>query len=200
MNNLRSVILTIVVILSAFTIVTYTACKKDPCEGVNCVNGGTCNNGTCACPDGYKGTFCETKIDPCDGVVCQNGGTCVAGKCSCPIGYEGEYCEVLSREKFLGSWAGTENCTQGTISFVSTIATSPDNVWVIVTNPGGYGNNISITGVMSAGNEITFTNQSVGNGIVLNGKMTLSGNTLTFAYTVVDANSTDSCSGTYTKQ
>lgn len=36
-------------------------CAKDPCKGLDCLNGGTCDNGTCLCPEGYEGVNCETK-------------------------------------------------------------------------------------------------------------------------------------------
>ncbi len=43
----------------------FTSCsKKDPCEGLACLNGGTCEDGTCACPSGYEGSLCETESLP----------------------------------------------------------------------------------------------------------------------------------------
>ncbi len=46
-----------------------TGCKKDkdneevidPCDGVTCLNGGTCDNGACLCPAGYEGLDCGTE-------------------------------------------------------------------------------------------------------------------------------------------
>ncbi len=35
------------------------ACKKNPCKGVNCENGGFCNDGSCLCPAGYEGNDCS---------------------------------------------------------------------------------------------------------------------------------------------
>eukprot|EP01083_Nonionella_stella_P068689 182585_1 len=32
----------------------------NPCAGIVCNNKGKCQNGTCVCADGYKGTFCDT--------------------------------------------------------------------------------------------------------------------------------------------
>jgi len=32
-----------------------------PCDSVFCLNGGSCYDGNCICPDGYEGTTCETK-------------------------------------------------------------------------------------------------------------------------------------------
>ena len=60
-------------IFSAFAIaavitLAISSCKDDEetdpaCVGVNCQNGGTCDNGTCDCPTGYGGTLCETKAN-----------------------------------------------------------------------------------------------------------------------------------------
>ncbi|XP_057313086.1 SCO-spondin-like isoform X2 [Hydractinia symbiolongicarpus] len=69
-------------------------CPVDPCTGVTCQNGGTCNGGTCMCVAGYTGQFCETGIDSCTGVTCQNGGTCNGGTCMCVAGYTGQFCET----------------------------------------------------------------------------------------------------------
>ena len=33
----------------------------DPCEDVVCENGGTCDEGTCLCAEGYEGDNCETE-------------------------------------------------------------------------------------------------------------------------------------------
>lgn len=41
----------------------FSACKKeddsDPCDAVNCLNGGTCNDGSCDCPTGFIGAWCN---------------------------------------------------------------------------------------------------------------------------------------------
>ncbi|MEM7382615.1 MAG: hypothetical protein AAF361_15700 [Bacteroidota bacterium] len=42
------------------TVTYFSSCEKDPCEDVVCQNGGTCDEGTCACVDGYEGTDCST--------------------------------------------------------------------------------------------------------------------------------------------
>ena len=41
-----------------------TSCKKDPCDKVACLNGGTCANGICNCPTGYTGSNCGTEKTP----------------------------------------------------------------------------------------------------------------------------------------
>ncbi len=57
----------------AFITLIATSCKKDDggdndgdnkpqdrCEILNCLNGGTCSDGLCACPADWTGTFCDT--------------------------------------------------------------------------------------------------------------------------------------------
>lgn len=41
--------------------IALVACKDDECDKVNCLNGGTCDNGTCQCPSGYSGEFCQNE-------------------------------------------------------------------------------------------------------------------------------------------
>lgn len=49
--------------LALSTITVLSSCKKDdPCDSVVCQNGGTCNDGSCACATGYEGTTCGTEI------------------------------------------------------------------------------------------------------------------------------------------
>ncbi|XP_033117225.1 uncharacterized protein LOC117117126 [Anneissia japonica] len=57
-----------------------------------CLNGGTCQNGVCQCPDGYFGDFCQNQILHCK-PGCQNGGTCFNGYCDCTLGFHGVFCE-----------------------------------------------------------------------------------------------------------
>lgn len=49
------------------TATVFNSCNKedpDPCEGVTCLNGGTCVNGECDCPEGYTGPDCGTQDTP----------------------------------------------------------------------------------------------------------------------------------------
>jgi hypothetical protein len=36
------------------------ACGQEPCAEVECLNGGTCLEGTCDCPEGFTGPSCES--------------------------------------------------------------------------------------------------------------------------------------------
>ncbi|MDH3625173.1 MAG: PKD domain-containing protein [Myxococcales bacterium] len=78
--------------------VSFDGASSDPCAGVVCQNGGTCDAGSCLCAAGFAGAFCEINIDDCASVVCQNGGLCVDGvdsyTCECPMGFTGAHCET----------------------------------------------------------------------------------------------------------
>lgn len=43
-----------------FSAVVYTSCTKDPCNNVQCANGGSCSSGNCVCPTGFDGADCES--------------------------------------------------------------------------------------------------------------------------------------------
>merc|ERR1712227_537045 len=64
----------------------------DP-RSAGCLNGGSCKEGGCVCPEGTSGKNCEV-VDPCVPNPCQNGGTCSEGDCTCPEGFEGVDCET----------------------------------------------------------------------------------------------------------
>ncbi len=68
--------------------------NSDLCNSVECQNGGKCNDGSCQCPEGYMGQYCQ--YQKCDGAFCQNGGSCLDNLCQCPTGYSGQYCQYAS--------------------------------------------------------------------------------------------------------
>lgn len=76
-----------------------SSCKKekDPCENVQCLNGGTCNDGNCNCPAGYSGSRCETYQFDCinNPSICVHGH-CNNGRCQCDRGYFGPRCDIDS--------------------------------------------------------------------------------------------------------
>lgn len=44
-----------------FVSVLLLSCKRRSCDGVACLNGGTCRNGRCQCLVGFSGDRCEYK-------------------------------------------------------------------------------------------------------------------------------------------
>lgn len=49
-------------LLSAIVgVAVLTSCEKNSCDGVTCLNGGSCGSGVCTCPSGFEGAQCETK-------------------------------------------------------------------------------------------------------------------------------------------
>jgi hypothetical protein len=63
LTSIKNVALSALLTIGAFTAVTYTACNKDECKDVTCLNGGTCSGGNCTCPSGYEGSRCENKVN-----------------------------------------------------------------------------------------------------------------------------------------
>ena len=60
MKLMQRIALAAILTLSVFGTVLYTSCSKDPCKGVTCNNGGTCNSGNCTCVTGYFGSSCDS--------------------------------------------------------------------------------------------------------------------------------------------
>ncbi len=72
MNKYSLVGLSALLTLLVFVVVLIGSCSKSPikyndttlvrpCETVTCLNGGTCVDGYCHCPEGYEGLKCETR-------------------------------------------------------------------------------------------------------------------------------------------
>jgi len=139
--------------------------------------------------------------DECKDVVCQHGGTCSNGSCVCPTGYIGTNCQTRA---LVGVWAGTDICTpSGTYNISITLAnSSTDTAKMLITNPGGFGSSIVISGTVSAdGKTITYPNQAISSTVSMGGSILLTDNThFTHTYTASDLTGNTSCTGTYTKQ
>ena len=55
-------------------------------------------------------TYFACKKDKCVNVICLNLGACDNGNCTCPVGYEGLRCDTLSRDKFIYTFNGGDEC------------------------------------------------------------------------------------------
>lgn len=117
MKNFKYILLASLFALCAFSITTYTSCNSDKCKNVDCRNGGSCADGKCTCPTGFKGDMCEALAEFCDMNQCLNGGTCTGNACSCTTGYEGVTCEVESRTKFINGYVCLDVVTGNMVSF-----------------------------------------------------------------------------------
>lgn len=199
--NLRNILITSILVLTAFATITYTACIKDTCEDVICQHNGICKEGKCQCPSGYSGDNCEIVTDPCVLVQCKNEGVCKDGKCQCPFGYEGELCEVLSINKYFGAWTGTDSCASGTYESNIALGSSPaSNRSARITNPGGFGDAFSVTGQLTGADTLTIPLQTVAAGFTLSGKIVFeSSNKMSFTYIKTTTSRKDTCTGIYTK-
>ena len=72
MNKIKLILSTCAVVIFVFGLIIVTSCNKGavkyndtnlvrPCENVICLNGGTCQDGYCYCPQGFEGVKCETR-------------------------------------------------------------------------------------------------------------------------------------------
>jgi len=60
MKPMRNIFLAAFLTIIVVTAVSYTACNKNHCSNVVCMNQGVCDNGNCVCPVGFEGSRCET--------------------------------------------------------------------------------------------------------------------------------------------
>ena len=105
--------------------------QYDPCDGVDCHNGGSCVSHVvsdgydieCQCADGYTGPFCSSDIDECSDSnnLCENGGTCTNSHgsfhCNCAIGFTGDHCQVNVDDCVDVTCQNGGNCVDGINSF-----------------------------------------------------------------------------------
>lgn len=120
---------------------------------------------------------------------------------TCAVGYEGKNCKTLSRDKFLGSWEGSDLCDGDNYTYVMSIDSSSTNkLNVLINNPGGFGAAITTTGTITSSNVVSLSNVAISNEVSMNGTLTVNGNSLTTSYTATDDSTTIQCEGTFTKQ
>jgi len=154
-------------------------------------------------------TFSSCEQDPCKDVVCGDQGQCVEGSCVCNAGYEQDaagLCNTEQRAKFLGSYVVDDNCSSsGVTTYNTTIVTSTAGVTEVrLTNFWGEFTNAVVATV--SGSTITIARQEPsGDGFFVEGSGTISGNTITWTYTITDERDaanivTDNCvDATWTK-
>lgn len=134
-------------------------------------------------------TYTSCNKDECKGVECANGGTCINGTCSCPTGYEGALCDVLSRDKFIGTYTGSETCDAGTDNYTITISANSDKIKLTLTNL--YNDNYTATCTMTGTNSFSFSGTQ--SGVTFTGTGSLATTQLTVNYSLSDGVLTNAC-------
>ena len=59
MKHSKLFLLALTVAIGVFSAAVYTSCTKTAQCSAACLNGGSCNNGTCKCPSGFSGNQCQ---------------------------------------------------------------------------------------------------------------------------------------------
>lgn len=75
-GTLNGLLLTVGIVITLFSTVVYSSCKKTA----------------------------EVVDQACIGVICQNNGVCIDGSCSCTGGFSGRHCEVKNNARYIGKW------------------------------------------------------------------------------------------------
>ena len=144
---------------------------------------------------------CDRKS--CENVVCPGiYSTCIDGNCYCESGYEGSNCDVETRDKYIGSYQVTENCTTSSGGFLNNrftayISSSYVDVLTIdnFTFYGGtvYANIIDAT-------TLYIQDQRAGSIDISGGQGTYEGfNRITFEHRYTVSGNFHSCTAIYTK-
>lgn len=177
--------------LLATGLMMFNGCS-DPCKDVTCENGGTCDEGTCTCATDYYGDDCS--------VYCVNG-TGTSSGCTCDTGYEGTDCTTKWQDKFTGTFNVSDQCASGTYTYQSTVTAGGTDTEISFSNFGGF--QVSITGTLTSSTAFDILSQTDASSrnFVGSGSINTSGNTITMSYTVTFSdNTTDDCTGTFTRQ
>ena len=86
--------------------------------------------------------------DKCKKILCYNGGICIDGSCACQPGFEGDDCSMATRDKFLGTYNVTDNCSiTGNAKYTVNIYAVDSNVMqVFIANfNNDFANSVSAT-------------------------------------------------------
>jgi len=125
--------------------------------------------------------------------------SCSKDDSGCAVGYEGKDCKTLSRDKFIGTYVGTEQCSTGNDNYNIVISSNSDAIKLTMTNL--YNQNLTAIGTMTGSNTFNFSgNQAIGGtNVTFNGNGTLNTNTLVVTYQINDGTNNNSCTFTGTK-
>ncbi|MEP7128503.1 MAG: hypothetical protein ABI729_06535 [Chitinophagales bacterium] len=127
--------------------------------------------------------------DKCKKIICYNGALCLDGYCGCTPGFEGEDCGLEVREKFLGTYNVSDNCSvTGNATYTANIGAIDTSVTMVgIANFNGDFANL-VTAVIS-GNNITIPIQTPDlNGRVVSGTGIFSGgSTIIWNYTIISS-------------
>ncbi len=117
---------------------------------------------------------------------------------TCDSGYEGDDCKTETRAKFIGQFTGPETCTIGNDNYTITVGRSSTDA-LKITFANVYNQGFTAVATVD-GSSFTVETQSIATDVTVSGTGTLSGNTLTFTYTVVTVGSaSNTCTFTGTK-
>lgn len=163
MKSLRTLALSALLSVGAFSAVLYTACNKDECKDVVCLNGGTCVSGTCSCKTGFEGSDCSTVVAT---KFVNAGGWRTTT----------EVCTVS------GSNAQYD---------ITVVVSGTDLTQLIINNLYDDGRNTTAT--ITGSNSFVINSQSFGSSGTITGSGTLNGNQLTISYAVSVGAATDAC-------
>ncbi|MBX2904918.1 MAG: hypothetical protein KF744_02710 [Taibaiella sp.] len=109
-----------------------------------------------------------------------------------PTGYEGVYCETRSRDKFIGTYVGSEQCSIGTDNYTLTLSAHSEAVKLTMTNIYNIGTPPYVaTCVMAAKDSFTFSGSDGMVSFSGTGRLVVS--TLTVRYTITDGVTSNTC-------
>jgi hypothetical protein len=141
--------------------------------------------------------YTSCKKDACKDVTCLHGGVCSDGNCiNCNVGYEGTNCATLSKDKFVGTYTGSEICTVGTDNYSVTLSSASDDLVLTYTNL--YNESITATCTITSTSTFSFSGTQVvgGTPVTFTGTGTLSSSNLTVTYTITNSSTTNTCTFT----